>query len=289
VFLHHLLWEDDRHGFRGRIEQFLDIAGRHAISVMPVLFDSCFDPEPRLGPQRVRQGVHNSAWVQCPGRERLADSSRYGQLEEYARGVVAAFGSDQRVVGWDVWNEPSPEPVVAGGMFDEAPAKAELTLALLDLAFDWVRAESPAQPLTSGVFGSGRSWTAAELLPVERVQLDRSDVVSFHCYEPADGFAARIEQLRAYGRPLLCTEYLARPYAGIVDVLPMAQQAGVGMYNWGLVSGRSQTKYPYDSWQQPYTDEPAVWLHDLLHPDGTPYRTDETDLLRSLTGGHHVQ
>ena len=80
VFLHHLLWEDDPHGFRDRIERFLDIAGRHEISVMPVLFDSCFDPEPRLGPQRVRPGVHNSAWVQCPGRGRLADSSRYGQL-----------------------------------------------------------------------------------------------------------------------------------------------------------------------------------------------------------------
>src|SRR3954454_1767268 len=65
VFLHHLLWEQDQEGFQKRMERFLDIADRHKIGVMFVLFDSVWDPHPKLGKQREPQpGLHNSGWVQ---------------------------------------------------------------------------------------------------------------------------------------------------------------------------------------------------------------------------------
>jgi endo-1,4-beta-mannosidase len=103
VFLHDLLWQQDSRGFTKRIDTFLAIADKHHIRPLLVLFDSCWDPNPRLGAQRnPTPGIHNSGWVQSPGANALADSSQYPRLEAYVKGVVGAFGNDKRVLGWDV-------------------------------------------------------------------------------------------------------------------------------------------------------------------------------------------
>src|SRR3546814_16912390 len=82
------------------------IAAKHHIEPLFVLFDSCWDPNPKLGPQHPPiPGVHNSGWVQAPGAARLADKSQYGKLEAYVKDVVGSFAHDKRVLGWDVWNE----------------------------------------------------------------------------------------------------------------------------------------------------------------------------------------
>ena len=94
-------------GFKKRIDTFLGIAAKHKIRPMLVLFDSCWDPFPKLGPQRApKPGVHNSGWMQSPGAEALKDRSQYPRLEAYVKGVVGAFANDDRVLAWDVWNEP---------------------------------------------------------------------------------------------------------------------------------------------------------------------------------------
>src|SRR5579871_5617833 len=123
VFLHDLLWQQDPAGFRNRIDRFLTIAARHHIRPLFVLFDSCWDPLPQLGPQRPPiPGVHNSGWVQSPGAAALVDPSTYPQLEAYVKGIVGAFAKDPRVLAWDVWNEPDNHgpPEYATG---EAPDK----------------------------------------------------------------------------------------------------------------------------------------------------------------------
>ena len=49
--------------------------------------------------------------------------------------------------------------------------------------------------------------------------------------------------------------------------------------------GKTQTYLPWDSWQHPYVlDQPSVWFHEVLRPDGTPYREAEVNLIRQLTG-----
>src|SRR5512143_868790 len=89
VFLHDLLWKQDPAGFTHRIDTFLTIAAKHHIRPIFVLFDSCWDPNPKLGPQLApTPGVHNSAWVQSPGAEALQELSQYPRLEAYVRGVV---------------------------------------------------------------------------------------------------------------------------------------------------------------------------------------------------------
>lgn len=55
------------------------------------------------------------------------------------------------------------------------------------------------------------------------------------------------------------------------------------MINWGFVDGAIQTRFPWDSWERPYTmREPVLWFHDLLKADGTPYRAREAELFRQL-------
>jgi hypothetical protein len=64
----------------------------------------------------------------------------------------------------------------------------------------------------------------------------------FHDYGWPERSAARIRQLSGYGRPLICTEYMARAAGSTIDGdLAIARRADVGMINWGLVNGKSQT------------------------------------------------
>ena len=152
-----MLWKQDPEGFKKRINIFLTIAQKHKIRPIFVLFDSCWDPNPKLGKQRApRPGVHNSGWVQSPGADALKEPSQYPRLEAYVKGVVGAFARDKRILAWDVWNEPDN---TNDGSYasEEPPNKVELVLALLPRVFEWAREAGATQPLTSGVWNGNRS------------------------------------------------------------------------------------------------------------------------------------
>jgi hypothetical protein len=285
VFLHDLLWQQDPAGFRKRIDAFLAIAAKHHIRIIFVLFDSCWDPNPRLGPQRApRPGVHNSGWVQSPGAAALSDPNQYPRLQAYVKGVVGAFSKDPRVLAWDVWNEPSNtnDPAYAS---QEPPRKKELVLALLPQAFAWAREAGPSQPLTSGLW-EGADWSSPQKLDaIARVQLEQSDVLSFHNYDAPAEFRKRVDSLRIYGRPILCTEFMARPRGStFAAILPIAKEYKVAAINWGLVAGKTQTWLPWDSWTNPYvTRQPDEWFHEIFRTDGQPYRQSEVDFIGQIT------
>jgi hypothetical protein len=289
VFLHDLLWQQDAAGFRRRIDQFLTIASRHHIRPLFVLFDSCWDPLPHLGPQHPPiPGVHNSGWVQTPGAEALDDPSQYPRLKEYVQGVVGAFVQDNRIFGWDVWNEPGSDTT---GSYPKEELKMEVKVArvkaLLPQAFAWAREMNPIQPLTSGVYEVDISADESALDELERIQLRESDIITFHNYSWPESFKSEIAWLRRFHRPVICTEYMARSVGSTFDaILPIAKQERVGAINWGFVAGKTQTYYPWESWQHPYIlSQPPVWFHEVLRSDGTPYRQAEVDLIRQLTGG----
>jgi len=285
VFLHDLPWQQDAAGFKKRIDTLLQIAAKHHIKPLFVLFDSCWDPEPRLGKQHApRPGVHNSGWVQSPGAKALQDPAQYPRLEAYVKGVVGAFAKDDRVLGWDIWNEPDNGN---GGSYKdlEPKNKNELVIALLPRAFEWARAAHPTQPLTSGVWKD--DWSIPEKLgPGAKIQIAMSDVISFHSYDKPEVFEKRVLSLQQYHRPLLCTEYMARGNGSTFQgTLPIAKKYNVAAINWGLVAGKTQTYLPWDSWQHPYTDrEPAIWFHEIFRTDGTPYNADETAFIKQMTG-----
>ena len=283
VYLHDLLWQQDSAGFLNRMDTFLGIADRHHIKPLFVIFDSCWDPYPKLGTQRQpRPHVHNSGWVQSPGANALKDSTQYPRLERYVKGVVSRFANDDRVLGWDVWNEPDND---TGPSYRavELPNKIDYVLPLLKKTFVWVRAANPSQPLTSAIWVGDWS-THAGMKPVEKVQVEQSDIVSFHNYDSPEELEKRIKWLQRYGRPIVCTEYMARPNGSTFQgFLPIAKEYNVGMYNWGLVDGKTQTKYAWDSWEKQYTQEPELWFHDVFRKDGTPYKQEEVELISELT------
>jgi hypothetical protein len=262
VFLHDLLWQADAAGFKDRVRRYLDLAQGHRVRTLFVLFDDCWNKDPRLGKQQDPvPGVHNSGWLQSPGEAVVTDPADWPRLERYVKEVLAAFAADARIVLWDLYNEPGNSGLGAR------------TMPLLREAFRWARAIAPSQPLTTAVYGN------AEL---RQTQLDASDVVTFHHYGPAEELENEIRSLKACRRPLICTEYMARTRGSRFEThLPVFKRERVGCYNWGFVSGKTQTIY---QWGTPAgASEPPLWFHDILRPDGSPFEKSETETIRRLT------
>ena len=280
IFLHDLAWRHDGEQFLDRVEEVLSVAASHDISVMPVLFDGIWDPRPRIGPQRdPRPGIHNSMWLQSPGRDVIADPSRWDALRPYVEAVIGRFGADPRVVVWDLFNEPD-SPNLAY-LRDEIPHKADLVARLLTRVFDWATELDPDQPITAGVY-THTTHAAERARETARVSMERSDIITFHSYQRRSGLEAAIDRLERLGRPLVCTEWMARPTSP-VELIDAFAARDVGAYCWGLVDGRTQTRFPWTSWvRRAPTTRP--WFHDLLHSNGTPYDPAEAEHLRRVFG-----
>jgi hypothetical protein len=291
VFLHDLLWQQDSIGFKKRIDRFLVIAARHHIRPMFVIFDSVWDPSPHLGPQHPPiPGVHNSGWVQSPGARALADPAQYPRLQGYVQGLLRVYANDSRILAWDLWNEPGAANTDSYGK-DELRDKEARVKVLLPLVFQWARAVNPSQPLTTGVCCVETNPDGKNLDELRQIQLRESDIITFHNYSWPEYFQRQVGWLKRQNRPVICTEYMARPVGSTFDaLLPIAKQERVGMINWGFVAGKTQTYLPWDSWQHPYVlEQPAVWFHEVLRPDGSPYRQAEVDLIRQLTGAQSAE
>lgn len=282
VFLHDLLWQDSK-GFLNRLDEFLSVADRHKIGALLVLFDGVWDPQPRLGKQPApKPHVHNPGWLQSPGREILGTPKRHKSLQGYVKGVVSAFRNDKRVHGWDIFNEPDNTNKKSYAQVELVDKEARAT-DLLAAAFAWARSARPTQPLTAGIWNG--DWTSnASLRPLQKLMLNQSDVISFHSYDRPERLEEKIFTLRRYGRPLLCTEFMARAQQSTFDPsLEILKRHNVAAYCWGFVSGKTQTIYPWDSWTTAYTKPPEIWFHDIFHADGRPYDPQEVAYIKRVT------
>jgi hypothetical protein len=265
VFLHDLAYQADPEGFKKRMGQYLEIAARHKIRTLFVIFDDVWDENPKIGKQRApKPGVHNSGWVQSPSSRVVTDRKEWGRLERYVKDVVGTFGKDERVLMWDLYNEPGNTKL------------EEKSLPLLKETFHWARAVSPSQPLTAGI------WFGNKVL--NDYQLGTSDIITFHNYNDAKNLEQEIRRLKKLGRPVVCTEYMARTRKSRFETcLPVFKQEKVGCYNWGLVSGKTQTIYP---WGSPGGGpEPKVWFHDIFRADGTPFDAKEVAAIKRIVRG----
>ena len=266
VFLNFAVWREDAAGLRKRFAEFLKLADRHRISVMPVLFDDCNfagrvaavgrQPEPV-------PGVHNSQWVSSPPLRMVDDKTAWSPLERYIKDMVGLFARDRRVVAWDLYNEPSN-------------GAGEKSRPLVEAAFGWAREMKPVQPLTAG------AWTDFNS-PFQRRLMELSDVVSFHAYDKMDGVEAKLKVCREYGRPLFCTEWMARGVGSRFEMhLPFFKENKIACWSWGLVAGRTQTYFPWGSPKG--APEPKLWHHDILRADGTPFNAREVQFIKVMLG-----
>lgn len=285
VYLHDMLWAQDQEGFLNRIEKFLQIANKHDIKVMFVLLDSCWNPRPQLGRQpEPTPHLHNSGWVQSPHIDLLKDPDRYDELKEYVVGVLRAFGDDDRVLLWDLYNEPGN---INGPAFRayELDNKQDLALQLMRKLFLWARNVNPSQPVSVCVWNW--EWKKGlEVHPLNQFALEHSDIITFHTYLAPREARSKTMELVEYSRPMICTEYMSRTTGNtFAAMLPFFMQQNIGACNWGFVAGKTQTQYPWESWDRKFTAEPEIWFHDIFRPDGTPFDQNEVDLIKTLTQG----
>lgn len=267
VFLHYLVWYQDPEDFYERVEKYLTIAQKHNISTMFVFFDDCWNGSPKLGKQpEPKPHVHNSGWVQCPGQEEVTDLTKFPTLENYVRVTISRFKNDKRIIAWDIYNEPGNS-----GHGDE-------TITLLKSAFKWAQYVRPSQPITAGVWSMDKDFNK-----LNQLQIANSDVITFHCYNDIKAMQSIIDSLKKFNKPLICTEYMCRPTSTFKEHLPLLRKENIGAYNWGLVSGKTQTIYPWDSWKKQYDSEPEIWFHDVFRKEGTPFDKTEVELIRSLS------
>ncbi|MDO6433197.1 cellulase family glycosylhydrolase [Flavitalea sp. BT771] len=266
VFLHHVAWQEDPQGFKARIGQYLRIAARHHIVTIFVFFDDCWNPTYQAGAQPApKPGIHNSGWIRDPGQLLYDEPKLADTLETYVKDILNTFRHDKRILLWDLYNEPGNS------------GYGNKSLPLLEKVFQWAREAGPDQPLSAGV------WSK-DLHELNTYQLASSDVITYHDYQPPKEHQRTIDTLKPYGRPLICTEYMARPRnSTFANTMPMLQREHIAAINWGLVAGKTNTKYAWDT-PMPDGAEPKLWFHEIFRPDGRPYDPKETALIRSLTG-----
>lgn len=287
VYLHNLLWEKDSLGLLNRLDIYLKMSSNKGIKTLFVLLDDVWHPVPKLGKQPDPVPfVHNSGWVQSPGAEILGDSLRHHELKNYIKGVITHFAHDKRVVGWDLYNEPDNVAYQKGRINLEVKNKHIYSLSLLKKVFRWAREVNPSQPLTVGPWkGNHKNWgTLDSLPPIDRFVLKNSDVISFHAYDGDINVVKRkIKELRKYNRPLLCTEYLARGHGNTFQkLLPVFKKNQISAINWGLVAGKTNTIFPWSSWEKEFDTLPEVWHHDIFLQDKTPYDENEINFIKSI-------
>ena len=266
VYLHHLAWEVDKEGFKSRLNTYLSIANKHGIKTVFVIFDDCWNPTYKKGKQpNPKPGVHNSGWVRDPGELLYTDPNLIKVLESYVKDVLTAFKDDKRIAIWDLYNEPGNSNY------------GNRSLPLLKMVFAWGREVNPSQPLSSAV------WNLS-LKDLNKFQVGNSDIITYHNYENPEKHRAAIDTLKRYNRPLVCSEYMARRNNSLFqNIMPLLKENHIGAINWGLVDGKSNTKY---AWDEPMADgaEPKLWFHEIFRKDGKPYMQEEVQLIRKLTG-----
>jgi hypothetical protein len=284
VYLHNLLWDQDSLGFLSRVDEFLTLANKHNIKTMLVLLDDVWHPIPKLGTQpKPISFVHNSGWVQAPGAAILGDSLRHHELKNYIKGVMGRFANDTRVVAWDLYNEPDNVANQPGRAEIEIKDKYTFAFSLLKKVMRWAREVNPSQPLTVGLWqGNHKLWgTPGALRPLERFMVENSDVISFHAYDEPEIVKEKIVELKKYNRPLLCTEYMARTNGSTFEkILPILKENQIHAINWGFVSGKTNTIFPWSSWNTPFDSIPKIWFHDVYRTDKTPFSEQEIEFLK---------
>lgn len=266
VFLHHVVWQQDPKGFKDRMKTYLSIADKHHIGTIFVIFDDCWNDHYHAGKQpEPKTGIHNSRWLRDPGTLYHTEPLLKDTLEKYVKDILTTFKHDKRILLWDLYNEPGNS------------GYENQSLDLLQNVFKWGREVNPDQPLSAGVWNE-------KLTDLNKYQLANSDVITYHNYGKEPEHAQAIDSLKTYGRPLICTEYMARTRGSLFfNIMPLLKKNNVGAINWGLVSGKTNTIY---AWDNPMPDgaEPKIWFHDIFRKDGTPFSEKEIEFIKSLTG-----
>jgi len=267
VFLSSVVWNKDAVGLKKRIDQFLNISLKHGIKPMFVFFDDCWNSESYYGKQPdPKPGVHNSGWVQDPSVSLRKDTiTLFPKLEKYVKDILTTFRDDNRILMWDLYNEPGNSNHGIN------------SLPLLRNVFKWARQVNPTQPLSVGIWYFGSS-------ELNSFQIQNSDIITYHNYADEREHQLWINFLKIQNRPMICTEYMARRNnSRFENIMPLLKRNNIGAINWGFVSGKTNTIFAWDE-PRPNEKEPPLWFHDIYRTDKTPFDIKEIEFIKKMTG-----
>lgn len=272
IFLNALVYEDDPAGFKKRFERVLRILDKHGMRALVTFFTNGGKPDGKLGKQMdFVKGLHSPGWKQSPGMDVVNDPMKWGKIEVYVKDIMSTYKDDDRILMWCLYNEPEN---LQGGKVN--------TLPLLRAVFGWAREVNPSQPLTAPMWLMPCYTESSTYLPIVCFLGENCDVMTFHCYESPEYMKKFIGYLKQFNRPIVCTEYLTRRDGNTFEnCLPLMKGENVGAINFGLVQGKCGFYYHWTSKEG--AEEPELWFHDILRKDGTPYKTEETDFIRTMT------
>ena len=281
------VWVQEREAFMDHLEQMIAACARHHQKVVLVLACEAqlcrgekFIAKP-LGEQVYALGYHQGRF---PLTEEEKAMKPYHPLERaechddyltMVREVVSCYGKDERVLFWNVYNEPG---IVLG----------ERAKPLVEELFAEVRALDPMQPLAADLFMTYKGPGFHN--PAEEAAVLNSDIVSWHCYAALEKFVFQYEFAKSFGRPVMLTEWLNRiSHSEVKDIYPFLYANKIACWCWGFVVGKTQTHEPWDSlWEQYDREHGNVdydftrWQHDLYRPNLRPYDPHETELIRRV-------
>lgn len=277
------VWYYDHDGFMERLDEFLALTGELGYRVMIGFISDGERPlkDPPFGPVEPDWGYHGG---NRPNKENVPRGEAYPSLVdepgmddkfcEYVREIITKYARDERVLLWNIWNEPGNSN------------RAEKTMPVMLKAFEAARECLADQPLAADVWRVKRDL-AQELPEIERVALELSDVISFHDYGCYDHSVMVLEYLKQFDRPLLLTEWLNRISGNAIDShLPLYYLERVAVFNWGLVAGKAQYYEPWNGIWDSIAREGAagrdvrLWQHDLFRPSLHPYDPAEIAKLK---------
>jgi hypothetical protein len=263
--LQYAVYEDDPAYFLETLDRFMTICAKHKIKFMPSLFDDCvfgLEHDPKVGKQpEPLVGWYAWAWSPSPGHNMVVDERTHPRIERYVKAVMSRFKNDDRILLWDLYNEPTN-----GGL-------GSASFPLLKKVITWARSVAPSQPITIDVWSNDKR--------LNDIAIPASDVITFHNYGNKEALIKQISDLRQYSRPIICTEWMNRPNGSLIEThIPVFHQEKVGCLLWGLVNGKTQTHLPWG--HRPGDPPAAVWQHDLYHGDFSPYSKEEINTIRKF-------
>ena len=279
LFLCDVVWQEDPKGFMERLEETVRLADKHGMRILMTFFTNGGTiKNPYTGPQpQPVPGVHNSVWMSSPGKDVVNNPEKWPVIERYLKQVMKRYKNDPRILAWCLYNEPEHTDG-----FD--------TISFIKEVYRWAREVNPSQPLTSPMCAmpDARSYNK----PISDFICENSDIISFHCYDNIDRCTRFVEYALQYGRPVLCSEWMARTRGSdYPSILPLFKEKKIGSFSYGLVNGKQQCQYPWNSVVDgkpvPFTEEPELWFHDLFRPDHTPYNEEEISFIKDYLGARN--
>ena len=285
IIMDFFVWKHQRAGYMERLERYIQTAAKYGITCTIVFGNDCMPVKAealdrlKLGKQEWHIGWHGGRKVSQHGTFGEAGYHLLDEPElalehyEWVREIVEKYKNDERILMWDVFNEPGNSN------------RKNMSLPHLKKFFEIIREIDPIQPLTAGIFTC--DGKVDELPEIQRFALDHSDIVSFHNYGSYETNVCLLKRLKKLGRPIVNTEWLARClHNNVQEIYPLFYLEKVGCYCWGLVAGKYQTYEPWNSVWDQYDKNPKLdwdftkWFHDLYRPSLHPYDPKEIELMK---------